>query len=460
MASSDIWILTVGLLATIVMIVVTASARRTVAIGVLLALLPFQVIETRYASSSVLMAYAMAGTMIMIGGLRVRLLPSITLVLLAYVLSITQAKQYLSFHLIELFQFASCFVVFLLAYNYARLVGSVRTVTDLLLLVNVLVILYCALQVVVGPGNAFKPFGLEELAFNSNRDPGDPRLVGPFANPGTTAGYFALMTILWAASLLYATGGRRRLAVGLILANIAGIVASGNRASFLVLLAALPILLFAFRRELGPRRFFQYLLGGFAAVMLASAAIAVYSGFGNMFKRLEVVTETENGMPMTRANTWTVAIEKIKRDPWFGEGPHFLRSVDVYVLHAPGVEYADISDVESVYDPYPHSLYLFLLRTVGIIGLAAMMAFFAQVAWSLRRALSRDDLDESSHWFVKAGLVMIGAFLVTQITLEFNRTDTMDYAQYVLALMGLLVGVGDRPSAGTAGRSGSGMTGR
>lgn len=444
MTSEDIWLITIGILAVIFMVVVTASTRRSVAIGVMIVLIPFQVVETRYASSSVLMAYAMAGTMVLMGDVKVRMLPAIAFVVLAYVLSLVQADGYRSFHLIEMFQFFSCFVVFLLAYNYARLVKDDQSVMDLLLAVNVLVVLYCALQLVAGAGHAFTPFGIEALAFNSNRDPSDPRLVGPFDNPGTTAGYLALMTILCTVELMHATGRRRSIVQVLMLLNMAGIVATGNRASFMVLLASLPVILVAFRRELGARRFVRYLLGGIAAIVIASATIAVYSGFGNMFRRMAAVTETENGMPMTRANTWEVSIEKIKRHPWFGEGPHFFRAEDAYMLRVLDVKFENLGDVESVFDPYPHSLYLFLLRTVGIVGLVAVLWFFIQVAFELRWAMNRGGLGDHARAVVKAGPIVVGAFLVTQVTLEFNRTSTIDYAQFVLALMGLLIGIADR----------------
>lgn len=447
MSSSNIWMLGVGLLAVVVMIILTASARRVVAIGVLLAFIPFQVIATRYASSSVLMAYAMMGTLLLMGGLRLRMLPVIGLVLLAYVLSLTQAKQFQTMHVIEIFQFFSCFLVFLLAYNYARLVKSEHSITDLLIVMNVMVVLYCGLQIAAGAGHAFTPFGISELAFNANRQASDPRLIGPFANPGTTAGYFTLMTIFWTAELMSAKGGRRRIVQVLIMANVAGIVATGNRASFMVLLAGLPALLFYFRKELGPRRFFQYFIGGIAAVVLASASIAVYSGFGNMFRRLAAVTETEDGLPMTRAGTWSLAFEKIKRDPWFGEGPHYLTSEDAEMIGLMRTQYDSLSDIENIFDPYPHSLYLYLMRTVGIVGLAAMLWFFGNVMVELRRASARDDIGDYPKSMVKVGFVMVGAFLVTQITLEFNRTSTLDYGQFILAFMGLFIGVGDRPSA-------------
>jgi O-antigen ligase len=96
------------------------------------------------------------------------------------------------------------------------------------------------------------------------------------------------------------------------------------------------------------------------------------------------------------------------------------------------------------FDPYPHSLYLFLLRTVGIVGLLAVLWFFAQVVIELRRSLSRPDMNAHARSITKAGIMVVAAFLVTQITLEFNRTGTMDYAQFILALLGLFLGVADR----------------
>ena len=45
---------------------------------------------------------------------------------------------------------------------------------------------------------------------------------------------------------------------------------------------------------------------------------------------------------------------------------------------------------------------------------------------------------------LRLGLLLIVTFLAAQITLEFNRPATMDYAQFIFALMGLLVGLGDR----------------
>lgn len=195
---------------------------------------------------------------------------------------------------------------------------------------------------------------------------------------------------------------------------------------------------------------------------VASAVVVAHTGFGTMFNRLSNVTETREGLPATRAGTWAVAIDKIKKDPWFGEGPFFLSSAMAEDLGKIRAEFKDLGEVRTAYDPYPHSLYLYLLRTVGIVGLMAFLWFFWRTWYTLYGALQRGRLSEYSSAIVRLGLVLIPTFLAAQITLEFNRPGTMDYAQFIFALLGLLVGVSDRvvdsmpqPGAAPADRSGA-----
>ncbi len=107
-------------------------------------------------------------------------------------------------------------------------------------------------------------------------------------------------------------------------------------------------------------------------------------------------------------------------------------------------EFEDLGNLSTAFDPYPHSLYLYQLRTVGIFGLVAVLAFFLR-AWRIVYVSTRRETGgDYRSAFVRLGLLLIPAFLVAQITLEFNRPDTIDYAQFILALMGLLVGSSDR----------------
>jgi hypothetical protein len=86
---------------------------------------------------------------------------------------------------------------------------------------------------------------------------------------------------------------------------------------------------------------------------------------------------------------------------------------------------------------------LYLLRTVGIFGLVAVVGFFLRTWWVLFASL-RHESEGHRAAIVRLGLFVIPAFLISQITLEFHRPNTMDYGQFIFALMGLLVGTSDR----------------
>jgi O-antigen ligase len=454
MTSSAAWELSFGLIAILLIFFFTSIGRRAVVMAALLVMIPFQFIDTKYGTSSEIMAYTMAGVMVLTQGLRLRMLPEMGLIILAYLASFALAdRDMTTFHLVFMFEFFSCFIVFILAYNFALSIESTKSVMDVLLAINVLIVLYCGLQLIAGPGEAFTPFGIETFAFNSNRDPSDPRLVGPFGNPGTTAGYFTLMLYACAVELMFAEGRRRRLVQGLIAVNLLGLVATGNRTGFLILVAMFPVFLFVFKRQLGPRRITQYVLGGVVTAVIVSAVAVVYTDFGSMFERLSKVTETEAGVPTTRAETWPIAIEKIKERPWFGEGPHFLTAEDAEAMNQMRIEFEELGKLETVFDPYPHSLYLYLLRTVGIFGLIAVVWYFVQAWRILRAGVRRVVVDDYSAALVRLGIVLIPAFLIAQITLEFSRPDTMDYGQFIFGLIGMLIGTSDRLWSASAAKT-------
>jgi O-antigen ligase len=202
--------------------------------------------------------------------------------------------------------------------------------------------------------------------------------------------------------------------------------------------------MFAFRKELGARRILMLSIGGAAVLAIAATIAVTYTDFNQMFSRMETVTETEGGIPATRVGGWPVAIEKIKRDPWFGEGPHFWTAQDAEAAGQMEIEFVEGGGLDTTYDNYPHSLYLYLLRTVGIFGLLAMVGFFVRTWFVVYGASRRASIVGYQSGILRLGLFLIPAFLISQITLEFHRPDTMDYAQFIFALMGLLVGISDR----------------
>jgi len=443
--SSAAWPLAFGLIAVLTLFFLAVSTRPTVSIGTLLLMIPFQLVDTRYGSSSILFAYVLAIVQFVNGDMKIRMAAPLALIVVAYFMSLAMGdRSIFSYHVLFMFEIFSCLVVFLLAYNFALRVEDAQSVLDILLWINVLSIIYCGLQLAVGPGERFVPFGIEAFRFNPNREPGDPRLVGPFGNPGSTAGYLTLMTLVCAAAF-FVGNRRRRFWIGLLAAcNMFGLVATGNRAGFLVLLAMAAALLWVFRRELGTGRVLLYTVGGTAVLAIAATVAVTMTDFNRLFLRMETVTETEGGLPATRQGGWPVAIEKVKQHPWFGEGPHFWTGEDAEKIGQGRTEYDEYGELETTYDPYPHSLYLFLLRTVGICGLLAVIGFFVRTWFILNKDLRLRPEPDTRTAIVRMGIVLIPAFLVAQITLEFIRPSTMDYGQFMFALMGLLVGTSDR----------------
>ena len=444
MSSTAIWQIAFGVVIICVMLVIALGARHTISIGTLLILIPFQTIETRYGSSSVLITYALGAALLVSGSLKQRMLPWLSLIVLTYCMSLAFAERQLFMHnVLFMFQFFSCLVAFILAYNFALIASDERAVMNVLLAVNALVVIYCLLQLSAGPGQYFVPFGIDEFKFNLNRHPGDPRLVGAFDSPGSTAGYFALMSLVCFVEFMFSQGRRRFVVCLLAGFNLFGLVATANRAGFLVLLAMAPLLLFTYRAELGAKKVVQYSLAGVAILMIAATLAVTATDFNIMFNRMETVTETEGVIPATRQEGWPVALEKIKKRPWFGEGPYFWTAMDAKVTSQSPYVFEEDGGLETAYDHYPHSLYLYLLRTVGIFGLLAVVGFFIR-AWSILYGARRYESTGYRAAIVRLGLFLIPAFLISQITLEFHRPNTMDYAQFIFALMGLLVGTSDR----------------
>lgn len=188
---------------------------------------------------------------------------------------------------------------------------------------------------------------------------------------------------------------------------------------------------------------FKYSVAGAAALVLSATMAVAFTDFNIMFQRMERVTEMEGGIPATRQEGWPVAFAKIKEKPWFGEGPYFWTREDAEDIDQSPYEFDEEGGLVSAYDHFPHSLYLYLLRTVGIVGLLTVVGFFLR-AWTILYGALRYESTGYRAAIVRMGLFLIPAFLISQITLEFHRPNTMDYAQFVFALVGLLVGMSDR----------------
>jgi O-antigen ligase len=436
---SQIFQLTVGLIGAILILVAAYAAPMRVSVGILLFMIPFQPIETRLGSVNVLMTYVLFAGLLLRGRLKhLPMLGPMLLLLFAYLVSIGQLHPALYFdHGMHLFFILSGLLVFILAYNVAREVDSPRYFLNVLIAANVLAVIYCLVQFSVGPGERMTFFGMSDLWMHRNRGAGDPRLVGPFGTPGITAAYFMSMTVMLAYEILHSRKNRRIALSVLAAANVAMIMATANRGSFLVLIASMIAFLYLFRRELGVMRAINILVAATVITAGTGALVTTHTEFGNMFDRLENVGEFEGGVPKTRGGVWPRAWEKIPDKLWFGHGP--------YLAQSSGLERSGRNlHPEQLVMSYPHNLYLHLLLTLGIFGTACMLFFLLAITWRIHTGTRTGSFENTyKKGFVSLGVLIMAGFFLDQIKIEFLRQATIDYVHFVLALFGMFLGLAD-----------------
>jgi O-antigen ligase len=438
--ASQIFQLSLGLIGAILILVAAYGLPLKLSVGILLFMIPFQPIETRFGSVNILMTYVLFGALMLRGRLRyMPMLGAMLLVLFAYLLSISQLHQALYFyHGLHVFFIVSGLLVFVLAYNMAREVENPRYIINFLIAANVVSVLYCLLQFSVGPGEKMFLFGNQDLWMHRNRGGGDPRLVGPFGTPGITAAYFMSMTVLLAYEILYSRSYRRIALVLLVAANVAMMMATANRGSFLVLLASLLGFLYVFRERLGIMRVIYIAAASFVLTVGAASYVATHTEFGDMFSRLETVGEFQGGLPNTRQHVWPQAWAAMQDELWLGHGP-WLQTPRAMEKGAITVH------PEQLTMEYPHNLYMHLVLTLGLVGATCMLYFLFSITWRTYRGARVGQYDDDyERGLVVLGVLLAVGFFVDQIKIEFVRHDTIDYVHFVFALFGIFLGLGDR----------------
>jgi O-antigen ligase len=431
--------LSAALLATIVMFVAAYATSLRTSVAILLVLIPFQPLDTSFGSANVVVTYVLAGALMLRGRLRhAPLLGAMLAVVLAYLITISRLPRGMYvLHGIEIVMLVSGFLVFVLTYNLAR-EENPKFVINLLIWTNVLAVIYCLFQLTLAPGESLNLFGIEELSTNRNRGE-EARLVGPFGTPGMTAAYLMSMTIVLMYQILHSRGWPKRSLVALAALNVGMIIATANRGSFLILLAAFLVFLYLFRAELGLARMVQILVASAVILVAGTAAVMSYTDYGLMLSRLETTTELENGVPATRSAVWPLAWENIKEKPFLGHGPRLVQQHEL--------KYRNFHPDQFI-SPYPHNLYLHLLVTVGLLGAGCMLFFLFGAAWRIYQGarVGRFGSAYERGWGI-VGVLVIGAFFLDELKIEFLRDTTEDYAHFVFALFGIFLGWADAARA-------------
>ncbi len=400
----------------------------------LLAIIPIQPIDTRYASANVLLTFVVFGAMLMkSNAVKLPMIRQFLILLFCYLVSTSFVHKALFLqHAVYIVAFVSSYMVLCIAYDLAMGSKNIKTVTNVFLAMNVIVAIYCAIQIYVGPGVKVVPFGIQEMTMIPGRK--DNRLTGPFAATGVTSEYFVIMSFMIVYRLLLdAKRWFRTFLLILAGANLAFLVATGNRGGFLSLIGGAVMFLWFFRHELGVVRVVKIASAGGALLVFSSFLIINYTDYGRLFERLEATT-IEEGVPDTRQYTWPRAWEKIKERPIFGHGPRYMMIGGEDGARYPTWEFQN----------YPHNLYLFLLSTIGVIGLLAFLNFIFYPLFRCWRASRFYTGELALDTLVKIGVIVFIVLVVDQLKVEFMRIALVDYWHFVFAFTGVFIAACDQ----------------
>jgi hypothetical protein len=400
----------------------------------LLVMIPVQPIDTRFGSANVLLAYVIFLAMLLRRGeVRLPLLPQILILLFCYFLSMSFVHPALyKQHAIYMIALVSAVLVFWIAYDLTFRYRNLRGILAVLLAINLVVLVYSAIQLYVGPGQKVSFFGIKELTMDPAR--WDRRLTGPFSATGLTSEFLVIMVFINLHQLFFAKGKWiRRGLIALAAVNLSFLISTGNRGGFLTLLGGSIIFLWLFRKELGAQRVVKLVISGTVILTLVSAIMVSYTDFDRLFTRLTDTT-FEEGIPDTRAAIWPKVWERIKQRPVLGHGPRYNMQGAMH-----GVQYEGYD-----YQQYPHNLYLFLLSTVGVFGFVAFMNFALQPLYECWKTSSLSKVSLEYVAFAKTGIVIMIVFFVDQVKVEFLRISAVDYWHFIFALFGIFVAACDQ----------------
>ena len=126
----------------------------------------------------------------------------------------------------------------------------------------------------------------------------------------------------------------------------------------------------------------------------------------------------------------------MQEKPIFGHGPR-LRLIQE--------EFRRIREHRWMF--YPHSAPLYLLYTIGVVGLTAYIIFGLMVTTRLARSARSRVEDPFLRGLPKLGLLIAAVIFVSELRMEMFRFNLFDYQNYVFALFGAFVGFADRVHA-------------
>ncbi|WP_027182961.1 O-antigen ligase family protein [Desulfovibrio inopinatus] len=408
----------------------------------LIVMIPFQIIDSRYGSLNVAIAYTVALSCFL--KRRKKLLPRpelkpiylvIVFVIMAYAISfIANPRPFTMLKLTYLIGIGSNLAMAYLVFIFTQTEEDLHLFYRLIILCNVFVVAYCVLQIIAG-FTRIVPFGIQEFAFSHNRTnlgmgEEERRLMGPFSGPGVMAEYLVVMIYM----LLYyrvTTKHYPRLIPVLIFLNLCILIGTGNRGGIFVLIGGFVLFVWAFRQYL-PLKRVVFIGGiGLAFVTVASVVMLTFTQFNVLYDRL-AKTEMHGAVPDTRA-CWPQYIDEgFNLGPLVGTGIRLVLPGDL--IDSEGKK--QLPPRGALIRGYPHSLYIYLFYTLGLLGLCVYALLYGTIFLvffnAARRTYSPDHFLSGVH---KLGMIMLVIIAVDQFKIEMLRHNYVDFQHFVVVVL-------------------------
>lgn len=402
---------------------------------VLIIIIPFQFINSVYGSLNMAFTYVLGASMFLNRAWIKKksnenwpLVIPFIFILCSFMLSLTQAPStFMSKNIFYLIMLGSNIVLFYMSYHFISDEDDIHSFFKVLILCNALVIVYCIVQLIVGFGK-FSFLGIEEFTFQQNRL--DKRLVGPFNAVGITAEYLIVQCLL-IGYYIVTTNRYKIVGIILIFSNIAALIGTGNRGGFISFIFAFLLFNVTFRKTLGS---IKMIIGNSILIILflsASFYIIKYTDFNVLYERI-AGTRMDGITPETRSG-WPYVIDKILEKPILGHGPRLVTKTDQDIpINWPKEEIGF----------YPHNLYLYILYTMGVLGLFAFGILGVAYLKKMKKIKSKAFNDKSFiSGLPSLAIIIFVTVLLDQMKVEALRYYLLDYQHFLSALFGMFCGL-------------------
>ena len=158
----------------------------------------------------------------------------------------------------------------------------------------------------------------------------------------------------------------------------------------------------------------------------ASFYMIKYTDFDVLYKRI-LGTEI-HGYNIDTRSGWPLVIEKILEKPIWGHGSRLVTKDEL-------TEHTKWPKGEI--DFYPHNLYLYILYTLGIVGLIAYGAWGLLYFGCLRKIPMQLEHNTFISGLPKLGIILFIVILIDQMKVVFLRSSLLHYQHYLSVIFGM-----------------------